>query len=64
MEQDSESLTTQALSAVESSRFEMLCGAARTLLDWGRPVEEIMEITGLSKTDIEGLRGSKAAAPR
>ena len=34
----------------------MLCNAARTLLDWNRPVEEIMEITGLSKKEIEDLR--------
>jgi len=55
-----ESVALQALSAMEKSRFEMLCKAARTLLEWNRPVEEIAEITGLSKEDIEGLRNSKA----
>ena len=51
-----ETFSLQTLSAVETSRREMLCKAARTLLDWNRPVEEIMEITGLTEKEIEGLR--------
>jgi hypothetical protein len=54
-----EPVTSQALSAVENSRHEMLCDAARTLLDWELPIEVITEITGLSETDIESLRDAK-----
>jgi hypothetical protein len=53
---------SQALSAVEESRREMLREGARTLLDWNLPVEAIMEITKLSKKDIEELRAPKAGA--
>jgi hypothetical protein len=59
LELNPELLASQALSAVEKSRHEMLCDAARTLFDWNLPTEVIMEITGLSKTDIESLRGAK-----
>ena len=55
MEQEPESLASQALSAIEKSRREMLCEAACKLLGWNLPVAEIMEITGLSQKDIEGL---------
>jgi hypothetical protein len=55
-----ETVASQTLSAMEKSRFEMLCNAARTLLEWNRPVDEIEAITGLSQEEIEGLRGSKA----
>ncbi|MCL2875559.1 MAG: hypothetical protein FWF12_04575 [Betaproteobacteria bacterium] len=64
MKQDPESLASQALSAVEDSRIEMLRGAARTLLRWDLSTEVIMEITGLSKENIDSLRGSKTDAPR
>jgi len=64
MEPELENLASQALSAVEKSRLEMLSGAARTLLEWDLSTEVIMEITGLSKEDIESLRGSKAGVPR
>lgn len=52
-----ESFASQTLSAVEKSRIEMLRKAACTLLGWGRPIEEIMEITGLSREEIKGLTG-------
>ncbi|MCL2589785.1 MAG: hypothetical protein FWD67_02610 [Betaproteobacteria bacterium] len=58
MKQEPELLASQALSAVEKSRREMLHNAARTLLEWNLSVEVIMEITKLSKEEIEGLRGS------
>jgi hypothetical protein len=54
-----ENIASQALSAMEESRHEMLCNAARTLIDWNLSNEIIMEITGLAQTDIEGLRGAK-----
>lgn len=60
MEPEPKLFTSQALSAVENSRREMLYGAARTLLEWGLSVEVIMDITKLSQEDIEGLRGSGA----
>ena len=47
-------------TAIEESRLEMLRKAARILLDWNRPIEEIVEITGLPKNEIEGLRDSGA----
>ncbi|MCL2644872.1 MAG: hypothetical protein FWD51_05370 [Betaproteobacteria bacterium] len=56
MEQELESLATQALTAVESSRREMLFDGARTLLGWGLSVDVIMEITGLPKEDIVSLQ--------
>ncbi|MDR1424726.1 MAG: hypothetical protein LBI92_09030 [Azoarcus sp.] len=46
----------QSLQTVESARHEMLCKAARTLLEWNRPLEEIVDITGLSREEIEALR--------
>ena len=52
-----ESAPFHALHAIEESRFEMLRNAARALLEWNRPVEEIMAITGLSQSDVESLRG-------
>jgi len=55
-----ESVASQTLSSMEKSRFEMLCNAARTLLEWGRPIDEIEAITGLPKNEIENLRASKA----
>jgi hypothetical protein len=55
-----ESVAMKTLSAMEKSRFEMLCNAARTLLEWNRPIDEIEAITGLSQEEIEGLRDSKA----
>jgi hypothetical protein len=58
-EPNPESIASQALSAVEKSRHEMLNDAARTLLNWNLPIEVIMEITGLPKTDIESLSGAK-----
>lgn len=60
MEHEPEFLASQALSAVESSRREMLYGAARTLLEWNLSVEVVMDITGLSKKDIESLRGAES----
>ncbi|MCL1826052.1 MAG: hypothetical protein FWG52_01555 [Proteobacteria bacterium] len=51
-----ENLALQTLSDVEKSRLEMLCTAARTLLDWNLPIEVIIEITKLSKEDIENLK--------
>jgi hypothetical protein len=59
MESNPESHVLQTLSAVEKSRRELLRKAARMLLGWNRPDEEIMEITGLSKKEIEGLRDSE-----
>ena len=55
-----ESVAFQTLFAMEKDRHELLCNAARTLLEWNRPVAEIAEITGLSEEDIEGLRELKA----
>jgi hypothetical protein len=59
LELNPEIIASQALSAVEKGRHEMLCSAARTLLEWDLPTEVIMEITGLPKADIESLRGAK-----
>jgi len=53
-----ESVALQTLSAIEKSRLELLRKAACTLLDWHRPIEEIVEITGLPKNEIENLRDS------
>jgi hypothetical protein len=58
-EPNPEPISSRTLSAVEKSRHEMQCNAARTLLDWGLTAEVIMEITGLPKADVEGLRGAK-----
>ncbi|MDR2014476.1 MAG: hypothetical protein LBP99_02475 [Azoarcus sp.] len=60
LELNPELIASRTLSAVEKSRGELLRKAAGMLLGWNRPVEEIMEITGLSKTDIESLRDAKA----
>ncbi|MDR1855387.1 MAG: hypothetical protein LBR05_10855 [Azoarcus sp.] len=46
-----------ALAAIEASRRQMLLDAARTLLEWKRPVEEVVEITGLSRKEVEAMRG-------
>jgi hypothetical protein len=53
---ESKLFASQALSAVEKSRHEMLLEGARTLLEWKLPVDVIMEITKLSREDIEKLR--------
>lgn len=51
-----QTFSVAALDAVEKSRREMLHKAARTLLEWNQPVEEIAGITGLSVEEIETLR--------
>lgn len=50
-----EKLAFESLEAVERARREMLCKAARTLLEWNRPLAEIVDITGLSREEIEAL---------
>jgi len=46
----------ESQEAIERARREMLCKAARTLLEWNRPLEEIVDITGLLQGEIEALR--------
>jgi hypothetical protein len=55
-----ESTPFQALSAIEESRHEMLCNAARALLEWDLSVEVVVEITGLPKEDVDALYASRA----